>query len=85
MAFVIQGLHSTFEIWLSDKHLSKEYFGVVVFAMFSPIAWVRNIESFKSGMILGTFMIVVTLIVISCFCIEKNISKKTEDLSKNGF
>ena len=85
MAFVIQGLQSTFEIWLDDKHLSIEYFGLVVFALFSPIAWVRKIDSFKSGMILGTFMIVITLIVISCFCIKINIKKSNEaDIQENS-
>lgn len=52
--------------------------------MFSPIAWARHIEGFKNGMILGTIMIVVVLIVIMGFCIEINASK-VEDGPEDGF
>lgn len=56
------------------QDLKAEYFALIVLALFSPIAWVRKIEAFKSGFIWAFAMIVITLITISAFCISKNIN-----------
>ena len=43
-------------------------------ALFSPLAWIRDIETFKFGFIFGFAMIIITLITISGFCIGMNIA-----------
>ena len=51
--------------------MKPEYFGVILLAAFSPLAWERNIETFKIGFIFGFAMIIVTLLTISVFCVVK--------------
>lgn len=46
-----------------------------MFAIFSPIAWVRDLETFKAGFVFGFAMIVITIVVISSFCVSMNMSK----------
>jgi len=72
LSFVIQGLKSSTEAMTGMKDLKQEYFALIVFALFSPLAWIRKIETFKVGFIFGFSMIVVTLVTISAFCISKN-------------
>ena len=78
LSFIIQGLKSTSEALFKMEDLKEEYFGLIVLALFSPIAWVRKIETFKSGFIFAFAMIVVTLVTISAFCISKNINHAKE-------
>lgn len=70
MSFVIEGLKSTIEAVFGLENLKPEYFGLIVLAFFSPLAWVRKIETFKVGFMFGFAMIIVTLITISAFCVK---------------
>ena len=68
--------------------LRQEYFGLIVLALFSPLAWIRKIETFKIGFMFGFAMIIVTVITISTFCISMNLgSTSTQDLTleQRGF
>ena len=60
--------------------LKPEYFGLIVLALFSPLAWVRKIETFKFGFIFGFVMIIITLITISTFCIGINKTRNDEEI-----
>lgn len=51
-------------------------------AAFSPLAWVREIETFKVGFIFGFAMIVVTVLTISIFCVGMNTSSAKISLNK---
>ena len=91
LAFTIAGLKSSVEYWFGLQDLKKEYFGIVLLAGFSPLAWIRDIETFKCGFIFGFAMIIVTLITISGFCITMNIAHTNNssgsdlrDLHKRG-
>ena len=44
LSFIIQGLKSTSESIFHISNLKQEYFGLIVLALFSPMAWVRKIE-----------------------------------------
>ena len=44
LSFIIEGLRSTSESIFHTKDLKQEYFGLIVLALFSPMAWVRKIE-----------------------------------------
>lgn len=72
LSFCIQGLKHLTEEWSGIKDIEAEYFGVIMLALFSPLAWVREIEFFKVGFIFGFSMIIVTLLTISAFCVSKN-------------
>jgi len=50
-------------------------FGLVTLIIFSPLAWQRDVGVFKFGMMFGFAMIVISLIIISCFCININMNK----------
>ena len=68
--------------------MKSEYFGLIVLSLFSPLAWVRKIETFKVGFIFGFAMIIVTLVTISAFCISINVQKEASTDSQvvsNGF
>ena len=64
------------------EDLPQEYFGLIVLALFSPLAWVRKIETFKVGFIFGFTMIIVTLITISAFCVGMNVSRYAGELEQ---
>ena len=59
--------------------LKQEYFGLVILSLFSPLAWVRSIETFKIGFIFGFAMVIVTLITISTFCVGMNATRIAEE------
>lgn len=48
---------------------------MIVLSLFSPIAWVRKIETFKVGFMFAFVMIIVTLITISAFCVSINLGE----------
>lgn len=54
------GVHKETNLW---------YFAIPLIVCYSPLAWVRNLEYFKIGYIIGTFMIVWTVLVVSGYCI----------------
>jgi amino acid permease len=62
--------------------LKQEYFGIIVLAAFSPLAWVREIETFKVGFIFGFAMIIVTVMTIAIFCVGMNTSDPKLSLNK---
>ena len=54
-------------------------------AMFSPLAWVREIEFFKIGYIFGFCMIIITIMTICGFCVVKNSAQVGDiDLDERG-
>ena len=59
--------------------LKQEYFGLLVLSLFSPLAWVRKIETFKFGFIFGFAMIIITLITISVFCVGINTTRIADE------
>lgn len=75
MTFVIQGLHGIYTTISGNDDLSINFFGLVTLIVFSPLAWQRDIGVFKFGMMFGFAMIVISLIVISCFCININMKQ----------
>jgi amino acid permease len=75
ISFMIQGLKSTVENLSGWKNLEVEYFGLIVLALFSPLAWIRKIEAFKIGFMFGFAMIIITVITISTFCISMNLGR----------
>ena len=70
-----------------NHELKQHHIGLIVLALFSPLAWVRKIETFKIGFMFGFAMIIVTLITISVFCLSMNMSKSagTDNLQERGF
>jgi amino acid permease len=60
------------EQWSGLEDIKSEYFAVIFLALFSPLAWVREIEFFKIGFIFGFAMIIITLLTIAAFCVSKN-------------
>jgi amino acid permease len=83
LAFIIGGLKSTIDsIAGKQTNLKSEHIGLIVLSLFSPLAWVRKIETFKIGFMFGFAMIIVTLITISVFCLSINMNKSagTDDL-----
>ena len=76
-------MKSTIEALFSLKNLQQEYFGLIVLAAFSPLAWVREIETFKVGFMFGFAMIIVTVITISVFCVGLN-SASHKSLGNNS-
>jgi amino acid permease len=77
LVFIIGGLKSTVEALTGVQNLKQEYFAVIVLALFSPLAWIRKIETFKIGFMFGFAMIIVTIITISIFCISMNLGVST--------
>ena len=75
LVFIIGGLKSTVEALTGVQNLKQEYFAVIVLALFSPLAWIRKIETFKIGFMFGFAMIIITLITISIFCISMNLGE----------
>ena len=73
LVFIIGGLKSTIEALTGVRNLKQEYFAVIVLALFSPLAWIRKIETFKIGFMFGFAMIIITIITISIFCISMNL------------
>ena len=69
LAFIIGSLKSTTQALSGIKNIKQEYFALVVVAFFSPLAWVRKIEAFRVGFMLGFWMMFLTLVTISAFCI----------------
>ena len=56
----IFGVHKDTNLW---------YFASILIVCYSPLAWVRNLEYFKIGYVIGTSMIVWTVLVVSGYCI----------------
>ena len=75
MTFVIQGLHGIYTTVSGNDNLSLNFFGLVALIVFSPLAWQRDVSVFKFGMMFGFAMIVISLIVISTFCVNINMQK----------
>lgn len=73
ISFTCNGLKASCENMFDMKDLRLEYFGLIVLAAYSPLAWVRQIETFKIGFMFGFAMIIVTVITICAFCIAMNI------------
>lgn len=88
LAFIVEGIKSTVESMTGKSTLKEIHIGLIVLSLFSPLAWVRKIETFKIGFMFGFAMIVVTIITISVFCFSMNISSSEPDelsLSEWGF
>tara|TARA_B110000285_G_C14996869_1_gene549303 strand:+ start:128 stop:496 length:369 start_codon:yes stop_codon:yes gene_type:complete len=79
LAFIIEGLKSTIESMTGSSALKEVHIGFIVLSLFSPLAWVRKIETFKIGFMFGFAMIIVTLITISVFCLSMNITSTEND------
>lgn len=75
MTFVIQSLFAIYTAITGYDNLTINHMGLIVFFCFSPLAWQRDIGVFKFGMMFGFMMIIVTLIVISYFCININMKR----------
>lgn len=75
MAFVIESLKTIFIAMTGITWLTTTHYAFMVFALFSPLAWERKIETFKMGFMFGFIMIIVVLIVISCFCVNINLNR----------
>jgi amino acid permease len=75
MTFVIQSLFAIYINVTGYDNLTINHIGLIVFFCFSPLAWQRDVSVFKFGMMFGFLMIVITLFVISYFCISKNLNQ----------
>lgn len=51
------------------EQTSLWYFAIVLIICYSPLAWVRNIEYFKIGYVIGMAMITWTVLVVCGYCI----------------
>ena len=50
--------------------ISYLYISIFVICVFTPLTWVRKIETFRYGFIFGVSMILVAIVTISVFCFD---------------
>lgn len=65
------------------ENMSLWWFAMILIALYSPLAWVRKLEFFSTGYIVGCVMILFTVLVVSGYCIKGLMSGGP--LHKNNF
>lgn len=61
---------SNFNLFRVNENTSLWFFAIVLIAAYSPLAWVRRLQVFEIGYIVGVFMIIWTVIVICGYSID---------------
>ena len=72
ISFTIKSFREVFaewNFWGVQTDTSLWLFATALIVIYSPIAWVRRLQYFEIGYIVGCFMIVFTILVISGYCI----------------
>lgn len=68
VTFEVDSLKSTVDaIW--GINTSKSLYAIAILCMLIPIAWVRDIGKFSFTFMLGNFLIMFTVMVVSVYCI----------------
>ena len=58
-----------YHFWGTNSDTSLWLFAAALIVIYSPIAWVRRLEVFEVGYIIGSLVIVFTVLVISGYCV----------------
>jgi len=70
MTFTLKSLQSTFGAWTG--HISPLWvFGVAIVLLYSPIVWVRKLESYRHAFIFGVAMIGLGVVTTSVFAVRE--------------
>lgn len=67
ISFTLKTLQSI--ILVNGEKISLWYFAIFIIAFYSPLAWVRRLQYFAFGYILGCSMIIFTVLVVSGYSI----------------
>lgn len=62
-------MFAEWHFWGVTKDTTLWLFALALIVIYSPIAWVRHLQYFEIGYIIGCFMIVFTLLVISGYAV----------------
>jgi amino acid permease len=65
----------TFTLTALQKNIGTDinrwYFAIGIICLYTPLAWVRKIQYFSAGYIIGNLMIILTVSVVSIYAIVK--------------
>jgi len=55
--------------------VSETTVGIAIFVVYTLLAWVRKIEKFSFAFILGSLLIVASVLIISAYCIGEVVTR----------
>jgi len=69
MTFTLKSLQTNFSTWAGNE-INLCWFGLAIFILYSPLAWVRRLEPLSKLFIFSVFMILVGVITTSVFAFD---------------
>ena len=60
------------------------YISIFVISLFTPLTWIRNLEKFRYGFMIGVCMILLAVVTISYFCFDQ-ISERNFERPASGY
>ena len=65
---------------IGNDKIDRWYFAIGLICLYAPLAWVRKIQYFSAGYIIGNLMIILTITVVSVYSViqikEHGVGKK---------
>ena len=75
IAFMVSSLHTTLDYLLGLENTSPWLYATPLVCILTLLAWVRKISKFSFSFMLGTFMILLAVVVTSAYAISVLISQ----------
>lgn len=65
--FIMNTFKNTFDV-LFDLDSNLWVYGLIIFCIYTPISWVRNIAKFSVTYLLGNLLILLAVLFVSVYC-----------------